>query len=111
MGQEAVAGILVSIVSPLLGLLLVSLIFWLNKILNSPPEKGVVIIVTAVYAIAWGIGIFLLRGAINKYSEAGILSGSDRGLLLIFVGAVSLVVAVQLIIGYLVSRGRTPDVF
>lgn len=89
------ADIFVSVVSPLLGLILVALVFWVDRITEEAPLV-IGVLIGFVFIATWAFGMRILLQAIEKYRAAGVISGSDHITILIFLISATLLVVVLL---------------
>jgi hypothetical protein len=96
------ASALVSIISPLLGLALVALVFWVDSI-SGTASNEFIIPIAFVFGLSWVLGIYLLWKAVDQYLAAGVFSGGTHTLALAFLTAISVIVLLLLFSGYYYS--------
>lgn len=105
-GQSA--NVLISVVSPLLGLLIVAFVFWVDSLARNPPRSEIsVVIVGLLFFLSWGLGVLILARAVNQLWDAGIVSSLARVWILAFLLLISNIIAALSVSGFLTSTGRT----
>lgn len=85
------ADVFISIVSPILGLLIVGIIFWIDFVSEHGPNPIPVVAEGFLFLSAWGFGIWILWEGLNQYMENGVISAGQHSFMLGFLAWISLV--------------------